>query len=374
MKTNFFRSLLNKAVLTGSLLASSFYAAQNASAQESFDDFYKKKTEQKDKKVSVADDNKTVSKKLDDILNGSLQIKAETEPLVDRASATFQAELKLGNFRPYFGIQDEYQRFKNIDDSRINVNSVREILGLGFYAKNDAELEVYLRGILGREDDKFSGDIKMDASRWIFGGEFGLASKEHGFRGLLKVYGGKGEFDAELESGYEIDGDYDTLFAGIDVVQRLYTENDAFAKLEKAGMDRWRNDIPSGLVDLVAQAYWNRNKFGELETDSTYSLKIGPRFSFDLRDENHKGGILSITPYVMGKITDTESDISLRETRTKTLGVGIQPRWDITPNLSVGGDFAFQYNGQKIDDPGQGLHEDKTKNGVKAGLYIELKF
>ena len=374
METNFFRSLLNKAVLTGSLLASSFYAAQNASAQESFDDFYKKKTEQKDKKV--ADDDKTVSKKLDDILNGSLQIKAETEPLVDRASATFQAELKLGNFRPYIGVQDEYQIFKNIDDSKINVNSIREIAGLGFYAKNDKELEVYMRGILGREDDKFSGDIKMDASRWIFGGEFGLASKEHGFRGLLKVYGGKGEFDAELDRGFEIDGDYDTMFAGLDIVQRLYTGNDNFKGFENAGLSRWENIAdPSGLVDLVAQAYWNRNKFGELETDSTYSLKIGPRISWDLRDEKlNKGGILSITPYVMGKITDTESGISLRETRTKTLGVGIQPRWDITPNLSVGGDFAFQYNGQKIDDPGQGLHEDKTKNGVKAGLYIELKF
>jgi len=374
MKANFFRSLLNKAVLTGSLLASSFYAAQNASAQESFEDFYKKKAGQKqeDKKPSISDDEKTVSKKLDEILNGSLQIKAETEPLVDRASATFQAEMKLGDFRPYFGIQDEYQRFKNIDDSEMKVNSVREILGLGFYAHNTEDLEVYMRGILGREDIKFSENIKMDASRWIFGGEFGLKIED--FRGLLKVYGGKGEFGAKLDSDLEIDGDYGTLFAGLDVVQRLYTGNEKFAEFEKAGVDRWRNDVPTGLVELVAQAYWNRNKFGELETDDTYSLKIGPRFSWDLRDESGKGGILSITSYVMGKLTDTESGISLRETRTKTLGVGIQPAWDITPNLRIGGDFALQYNGQKIDDPGQGLHEDKTKNGVKAGLYIELKF
>ncbi len=360
-----------KAILTGTALLGSLFAAQKANAQ-GFETDYNKK--QQEKRVNLTDDDQTVTRKLDDVLRGSLRFGAETSPLVDTFSGSAYAEFMAGDLRPYFGVQDVFQKYDNLDGSKLEVNSIREVAALGWYLKNTPELEVYLRGVLGNENSKFSKAIDMDAHRIIYGGEFGLASQEKGISALLKAYKGTGTFDAELNSGYEIDGDYDTTFLGLDLVKRVHKSGRKNAAVEGEFDRRERGNEAERLTELVAELYWNRNEFGDLEHDDTYSIRAGPRFIWNFRDENGKGAMLSLLPYYAFKHVKTGSDISLRETQTNSHTIGVIPELQISRNVVLGGNIGVQYNGQKIDDPGQNLRENKSRTGVLAGLYVELRF
>lgn len=371
-------SFFKKTVLTGALLAGSLFATQNAYAQDRFNEDDKPAVEPKEapkqeKTVSVSDDDSSVARKLDEMFRGSLEIRAETDPLVNTFTGNAQIEMKLGNLRPYFGIQDVIQNFDNIDGSKLQVNSVREMLACGLYAVNTKELEVYFRAAVGREDSKFSDAIDMKASRWMYGGEFGLASTTTGSLGLLKFYKGTGDFDAELNSGFEIDGKYDSTFVGFNGRQRLYSDG---KKGEgQAEFDKRQNEREAKLtIDAVAEAYWQQNKFGKLETDNTVALKLGPSFTWNSREADGTGGILTVTPYFTFKNTDTESGISLRETQTRTYGGGVQAVYSFNKNLSLGAGAGYSGNDQSIDDPGQNFDRTDKKNGFNGALWFKIDF
>ncbi len=372
--SNFFK----KTVLTGALLAGTLFAAQNAYSQDRFNEDDKPAVEQKEapkqeKKVSLTDSDESVAKKLDNMFRGSLEFRAETDPLVNTFSGNAQIEMKTGNLRPYFGVQDVFQDFKNIDGSELKVNSIREMLACGLYAKNTKDLELYFRLAAGREDSKFSDAIDMKASRWMFGGEAGIASSETGSLLMLKFYKGLGDFDATLNSNFKIDGKYDTTFVDVIGRQRLYSDNKkASSQLEFDKRQDERNADFS--IDAVLEAYWNQNKFGELETDRTYALKFGPSFTWNSRVENGTGGILTVTPYFVFKNTDTESGISLRETQTKTFGGGAEATYSFNRYLSIGAKAGFTGNSQSIDDPGQNFDRTDKKNGFNGALYFKIDF
>src|SRR5574342_578371 len=362
-------NIFKKTILTGATLLGSLFASQ-AYAQDRFNEDDKPAVVQKEepkqeKKVDLKDDDSSVARKLDEMFRGSLEFRAETDPLVKTFAGNAQLEMKLGNFRPYIGIQDVFQNFDNIDGSELKVNSVREMLACGFYALNTKDLEVYLRAAVGREDSKFSDAIDMKAGRWLYGGEFGLASTKTGSLGLLKFYKGTGDFDAELNSGFEIDGDYDTTFVGFTGRQRLFSDGkraDGQAEFDKR-QDERSADFS---IDAIAELYWQRNEFGELETDNTYALKLGPAFTWNSRKEDGTGGIFTVTPYFTWKQTDTESGISLRETQTRTVGGGAQAVYSFNRYFSIGGSAGFTTNSQSIDDPGQGFDKTDKKNGFNG--------
>lgn len=367
-------NIFKKTILTGATLLGSFFASQ-AYAQDRFNEDDKPASAEKTEKksVSLADDGAAVSRKLDDILRGSLQIKAEHEPLADRFSGSAQFEYITGNLRPYFGIQDVFEKWDNIDGSELEVNSIRGIAALGWYALSNREFELFLRPVLGYEHSTFKEEIDMDAHRFIYGAELGVASREHGYKLLGKFYKGSGKFDGELLSGFEIDGNYDTTFAGIEGRVALHRE-----KAKQSGLlefDRRQDERDAEfIVDLLAEAYWNRNKFGKLETDDTLQFRIGPSFTLNNRDENGRGNIWSLTPYVAYKVLNTESGISLRETRTQTLGAGAILTYSPCRNFSISGTVGYQGNEQRIDDPGQNIDKDKTKGGIAGGIVIKFDF
>lgn len=365
-----------KAILTGVTLFGSLFAA-NAYAQDRFNEDNKpaveQKTQKKEESVNLGDNESTVSRKLDNMLRGSLESRAETDPLVNTISGNAQFELRAGNLRPYFGIQDVYQNFDNIDGSRLKVNSIREMLALGLYAVNTKDLEVYLRAAVGREDSKFSDAIDMKAGRWIYGGEFGLASSTSGSLGLLKVYKGTGDFDAELNSGFKIDGNYDSTFVGFTGRQRVHSDGKKASG--QAEFDKRQNEREAKLtIDAVAEAYWQKNKFGELETDNTYAVKLGPSFIWNSRQENGEGGILTVIPYFIVKQIDTESGISLRETQTRTTGGGVLGVYSFNKTFSLGASAGYNGNSQSIDDPGQNFDRTDKKNGFNGALWFKIDF
>lgn len=370
-------NIFKKTILTGATLLSSIFASQ-AYAQDRFNEDDKPAVEQKEApkqetKVDLKDDDSTLSRKLDEMFRGSLEIRAETDPLVNTFAGNAQLEARLGNFRPSLGVQDVYQRFDNIDGSNLSVNSIREMLSCGFYALNTKDLEVYFKAAVGREDSRFSDAIDMKASRWLYGGEFGIASTTSGSLGLLKFYKGTGDFDAELNSGFEIDGDFDTTFVGFNGRQRLYSTGTGTSS--QAEFDQRQNERSANFsIDAVAEAYWQRNEFGDLETDDTYALKLGPSFTWNSRQKDGTGGICTVTPYFMFKQTDTESGISLRETQTKTMGGGVQGVYSFNKTFSVGASAGYNGNSQSIDDPGQNFNETDRKNGFTGALWFKIDF
>lgn len=365
--TDFFK----KTVLTGTLLAGSLFAAQNAYSQDTINQDNKPAVEEKKQKISLADDN--AERKIEDMFRVSLQAKAETEPLVDRIAGNAYLELNTGNLRPSIGIQDVFEKYDNIDGSKLEVNSIREIAGLGFYLANSREFESFFKLALGNENSRFSDAIDLDAHRIIYGGEIGIASIEHGYKFLGKFYKGKGKFDADLKSGLEIDGDFDTTYAGVE--GRVALKRDGKKRASSSEFDKRQDDRDADFsMDALLDFYWNRNKFGELEQDDTIQFKLGPSFTWNSRNEKGEGNIWSATPYFAYKNLSTESGISLRETETRTLGGGLIVTYSPNKHWSGSVTAGFQHNSQKIDDPGQNFDRTETKNGGVFGIVIKYDF
>ncbi len=359
-------------VLTGALLAGSLFATQKAYSQDTYNEDNKPaKTEKTAPILSLTDDN--IERKVDVLLRGSLQAKAETDPLVDRLSASAQFEWMTGNLRPYLGIQDVFEKWDNIDGSKLEVNSLREIAALGIYLENTPKQEIYLRAILGNENSKFSDAIKMDSQRLIYGVEAGLASVEKGYKLLAKFYKGNGKFDAELESGFEIDGDLDTTYAGLEgrfALSREGKRRSGSSEFDKRQDEREANFT----LDLLADVYWNRNEFVELEQDDTIQFKLGPSFTWNYRDEKGNGGIWNLTTYGVYKNLETESGISLRQTQTTTMGGGATFTYSPTPHWSLSVLLGVNKSKQTIDDPGQNFDRTETRSGVTAAFIIRYDF
>lgn len=364
---NFFK----KTVLTGALLAGSLFATQKAYSQDTYNED-NKSSKTGAPILSLTDGN--VEKKIDLTFRGSLQAKAETDPLVDRLSGSAQFEWMTGNLRPYLGIQDVFEKWDNIDGSKLEVNSLREIAALGIYLENTPSQEIYLRGVLGNENSKFSDAIKMDSQRMIYGGEFGIASAEKGYKFLGKFYKGKGKFDAELESGFEIDGDLDTTYAGIEGRVALIRDGRQLPRSAEFDKRQDYNDARFSL-DLLTDIYWNRNEFGELEQDDTIQFKFGPSFTWNSRGKTDWGEIWSVTPYAVYKNLETESgSVSLRQTQTTTVGGGAIITYSPNRNWSFSGTLGYNHIEQKIDDPGQNFDRTETRSGVTAALVIRFDF
>jgi hypothetical protein len=365
-------NIFKKTILTGATLLGSLLAS-NAYAQDRFNEDDKPAVVKQEKTVSLTDDDKTVSNKLDNMLRGSLQVKAETEPLVDRISGNAYFELRTGRLRPFIGIQDVFEKYDNIDGSKLEVNSVREMAGLGMYLESSKEFESFFRLVLGNENSKFNDAIDMDAQRFIYGGEFGIASVEHGYKFLGKIYKGTGKFDAKLNSGYEIDGDFDTTYAGVE--GRVALKRDGKKSATSSEFDKRQDERDANFsIDALVDFSWNENKFGKLETDQTYALKLGPSFTWNSRKEDGTGEILTVTPYFMFKQTDTESGISLRETQTETTGGGVQAVYSFNKNLSLGAGAGYNGSTQSIDDPGQNFDKTDKKNGLTGALWFKIDF
>lgn len=371
-------NIFKKTVLTGALLAGSLFTAQNAYAQDRFNEddkpvVEKKEAPKQETKVDLKDDNSTLSRKLDEMFRGSLQIKAEHEPLVNRFSGSAEIEGILGKWRPYIAVQDVFEKWNNLDDSELEVNSIREVAALGFYALNSKEFELYFRPVLGNENSTFKDAINMKAHRIIYGAEAGIASVEHGYKVLGKFYKGTGKFDAELNSGFEIDGDFDTTFAGLEGRVALY--RDGKKQSGSAEFDKRQDDRDAACsIELIADLYWNRNEFGELERDDTIQFRLGPAFTWNSRDENGSGSIWTVTPYAAYKQIATESGISLRETETRTIGGGAIVTYSPSRNWSISGTLGYNQTTQDIDDPGQNFDKSDKKGGVVAGLVIKFDF
>jgi hypothetical protein len=368
--SNFFK----KTVLTGALITGTLFAAQNAYSQDRFNEDDKPAVEQKqEKKVNLTDDDKTISNKLDNMFRGSLQVRAETEPLVDRISGNAYLEYKTGNLRPFVGIQDVFEKYDNIDGSKLDVNSIREIAGLGIYLANSKEFESFLRLAIGNENSKFSNAIDMDARRFIYGGEFGIASVEHGYKFLGKFYKGTGKFDADLKSGFEINGDFDTTYAGVE--GRIALKRDGKKTATSSEFDKRQDERDANFtIDALVDFSWNKNKYGSLEQDDTTQFKFGPSFTWNSRNENGEGKIWSITPYGVVKNINTESGISLRETQTKTAGAGLIVTYSPNSHWSLSSTLGYEHNSQKIEDPGQNFNKTETKNGGVFGVVIKYDF
>ncbi len=371
------RSSLKKALITSTILGASLFAAEQAHAQ-GFETDNKKKTGQ----VTLSDDPATVDQKLENMIGGYLRAEANSSPSEHGFFGSGQLTLRPDDdTRLNFYALGGWQEYDN-DGEDLEVASTRIMAELGHYFTKTRNLEVYAAGLVGKEWNDFSKAIDMRADRMIYGGKFGIASQENGTRLLLTAYGGNGDYDAELLSGFKNEGDFDTFFLGGEVTQRLFGEN---KKANTRGEFEFNRDLGEEFeraLYLSIQAYTRNDKYGELQEADGTGVRVGFPYVLNMREHGRdaKGNIYAegvlweITPFAQWDNYKTKADLSERVTDADKFRLGLHVRAQLNQYVGLSVEGGYQWYNLGVKDPGQLTNTDEEKNGGFVAGSVEIRF
>ncbi len=375
------KHLARKLILPATLIGATLFA-QKAYSQDEFDESNRPKQEQK-KSPSLSEDESNVASHLDKLLDGYLRFEGHGSPSERGFDGSAGIRFNTGDWKPAIYLRSGSTLYDGGDGEDTNVVSTAVIAELSTYLKKGKDFELFFAPHIGFEYDKFSKSIDMDASRAIVGAQIGMASQESGSRLLVSLDGGFGTYDSEFLSGFKNDGSYRTLFAGVEGRQRLWS-NDEQAVDDKSEFTLSRELGYEFKKSLYAslEMFLRDDKLGDLQDAQGMGFRFSLPYVINMREhkKDAKGNIYGegmlweFTPFIQDEVYKTTSDLSLRETRSNALTVGIHARAQFTRAIGVYGEAGYQWYTLDTKDPGQGIDSKDGKNGLEFKIGGELRF
>ncbi|MCX6709102.1 MAG: hypothetical protein NTW67_05660 [Candidatus Woesearchaeota archaeon] len=354
--------LLNKKVIIPVFIAGAALFAQNARADDTFTDT---DTEQE----TTADGS-----------DGYLAVSGNKSRLQYNASTSGQFQLKAKNWRPSISAFLNQSTFTE-DGPDTVIESRRGMIGLGGYLIGSKEVELFLDPQIGYEFNHFMESINMNADRAIVGGQAGIASQALGTRLLITSYFGEGKADFKLQSGFTGNGRYGSYFMSAEASQRLFgskksADSESFSASANLG-EEFENSLYIALSGMMKS-----DRLGDLQTATGWNAKIQLPYVFNARQQKKDakgniyatGTILRLIPFAMEERYNTESDLSLRTTESKTDRVGLRAEFEVVKGLGLAVEGGYQWSFQKIEDPGRGLDTHRHKDGAFAGAGVYARW
>jgi hypothetical protein len=363
----------NKKVILPITLAGAALFANKAYAQEDTFDDVKKEQKEKSKTPSLLDDEQKVLEKLAD---GYFKFEGHTSPVEHGFSGQFGLRFN-GDWMPTFYAQSSWNKFDNGDEDSLEVLSNRAVFELATYLKKSKEFEFYFAPHVGYELNKLDEIIDMDANRAILGAQIGLASQENGSRLLFTFDAGFGDYDAELQSGFETDGDYRTLFLGVEGSQRLWKDGKKSIAGSEFEFARQLGEEFENSLYLSIAAYLRKDEFDGLQTSDGWGIQASLPYIFNARDykKDAKGnvygeGILwTFEPGVRFRRYDNESELSSRTSDSNEWQLYFGAKAQVSKFVAVKAELGYDL--YMLDIKGRDKHED---GGIMFKLGLDINF
>ncbi len=352
--------LVRKGILTA-VVGASALIAKDASAQ-GFDN-----------KQNWDKPQQQASQTSPDEMDASLTASAKTAPKETAINISGFLSYKHDAITPSIYAISSWQRFENDNPMEISVN--RLITNFGAYLWQAKDLELFINPGIGVENQHFTGAIKNNATKMIVGGDAGLAVPETGTRILVGVYGGIGQYDAELQSGFKTNGQFDTFFLGMSATQKLFGTGKKPIQT-KGEFDQ--KDIGEEFrysMHAALEAITSIENYGELRNITAGKLRFSLPNVLNLREygRDAKGNIYArgtrwqFTPYVEMETSEARSNISIAVTNANRYRVGITAELEINDYVGIRAGTGYQWHRANTNG-----HIDE-KNGITLEGSLDIK-
>lgn len=303
----------------------------------------------------------TATRNADDYIDGRVRIGGRynnrDSALIGEGNLTVKP---LEDFR--IGI-DSFSQIARYDEKNgaedLEVLTNRGLFSIGGSPTRTRSFELFLKGAAGYEWNDFSKAVNMDADRFIYGGQLGLASQDLGSRLLFSLFKGNGEADYELLSGFKGKGDFNTWYFDGEFRQLLSGN-------QTNGSSFNLNDELKHAVYLELSGFLRDDKYADLQHAKGWGLRLAVPINLQ------QGSIgWGIRPYLAFQRYNTTSDLSLRETDADKYVIGVDGRLTIDQWFEVFAGLNWTFENIKTTSPGQSIHgrkEDENGPGFVLGV------
>lgn len=243
----------------------------------------------------------------------------------------------------------------------LDIFSKRFTADVGAYLTSSPEFEFFMRPLLGYEHNNFSDAISMNAQRGVWGADLGIASQELGGKLTLSAIFGAGYHNAEFQSGFRTEGNYQTYFFGMSGTQRLHGQRE-IKGVREAFFDNQleQKDLAEEFrysLHISIDAFLRSDDYQKLQRNDGAGFKFSLPNVLNLRkysrDENGNvhavGTYWKFTPYVEWQHNQTNSEITpTGDSTSDKWRMGVKAELMITEWFGLFADGGYEW--YKFDD------------------------
>lgn len=319
-----------------------------------------------------------------DYLDGYVRAEGRTSPSENALFGDWNLTFKpINDLKLSVEGFHQFAKYDSEEGEDTDITSHQLMFGIGGSPTRSKSFELFLRGKVGYEWNDFSGSVnKLDAQRFIVGGQAGIASQDIGTRLLVSSYWGKGKADYELLSGFSGDGDFNRFFLSGEFSQRLFGNGRKQIGTENPFDVNYVGEEFEWSFGLALQGFLSNDRIADLQKTDGWGFKAGLPFVYNPRSytQNPDGSVTSegilwkFTPFFEWKNYDTSSDISARTTKSDLYRIGIRAEAELTRWMGVYVEGGYDWKKIKMDDPAQEMRKEDEDNGLEAALGLYVKF
>jgi hypothetical protein len=357
----------------GAAIFATALAAQQAKAQDSFDDPNTKRN----KTEEVVKPEQPEQSGNRDFLSGYLGAEYGHSENEDSIFAKGKFTINPGKgWRMSAYMLGGWQDF----DNELKAQNFEGRVGVGKYFFESPKFDLYTELSAGYGHSKLSETIDLDLDRFMFGGKFGVASRDIGTKFELDIYKGIGDMDYTLLSGKEDSDKFDSFFASADFTQRLFGSNKKTFRRGEFDVRGLGEDFEQSFF-VGLKAFYSNDEYKGLLEDRGFGIEASGTYVYNFRKtmEDSQGNILAdgmllrLSPFLQYERHENDSPQSVRETESSRFRLGARVELELTKWLALRVEGGYEWYKLDIDDPVRGNDRD-DKNGFAAGAGIYLKW